>query len=239
MNTAFLDRPIWHALSTRLSAFAEGDGRALRFRRDVNLFAAAKDDSAESLAALTALLPSEGYVILLQAGRIVVPPGAVVAVRMPGVQMVAAQVEPLSPPAHVVPLTEADGAEMLALATLTQPGPFLARTHELGGFWGVKENGKLIAMAGERFKVPGFTEVSGVCTHSDARGRGYGGELSRVVAGQIMARGETPMLHAVADNTTAIRLYETLGFRLRCEVDVVALVREGAASAGQSAPAPH
>jgi predicted GNAT family acetyltransferase len=114
---------------------------------------------------------------------------------------------------------------MLALATLTKPGPFLPRTHELGQFWGVKENGRLIAMAGERMKLPGFTEVSGVCTHPDFRGRGLAGVLSRVVATHIMNRGETPFLHAYAANRPAISLYESLGFRLRCNVGVTVLTR--------------
>jgi predicted GNAT family acetyltransferase len=112
---------------------------------------------------------------------------------------------------------------MLALATATQPGPFFARTHELGTFWGVKVDGRLVAMAGERMKPPGYTEVSGVCTDPGHRGKGYAALLSRTVATQIMARGETPMLHAYASNTPAIRLYEQLGFELRTHVNVTIL----------------
>ena len=89
---------------------------------------------------------------------------------------------------------------MLALATLTRPGPFFARTHQLGAFIGVKQDGRLVAMAGERMQPTGFTEVSGVCTHPDPRGRGYAGGLMRQVAARILARGETPFLHAYADN---------------------------------------
>jgi predicted GNAT family acetyltransferase len=90
----------------------------------------------------------------------------------------------------------------------------------------VRENGRLVAMAGERMKLDGFTEVSGVCTHPDVRGRGYAGLLSRTVATQILKRGETPFLHAFASNTAAIGLYETLGFVLRCHV-VVTVLRRG------------
>ncbi|MEI9963878.1 MAG: GNAT family N-acetyltransferase [Caulobacteraceae bacterium] len=104
---------------------------------------------------------------------------------------------------------------MLALATLTQPGPFFARTHQLGDFIGVKQEGRLVAMAGERMRPTGFTEVSGVCTHPDWRGRGYAAGLMRLVAARILARGETPFLHVYASNTGAIALYEALGFRLR------------------------
>ncbi len=126
----------------------------------------------------------------------------------------------------IVELGEAEAGEMLALATLTEPGPFFGRTHQLGDFVGVKDSaGRLIAMAGERMKPRGFTEVSGVCTHPGHRGRGYAGALMRVVAGRILARGETPFLHSYAHNTGAIALYQALGFSLRREMTMTMLTR--------------
>ena len=98
------------------------------------------------------------------------------------------------------------------------PGPFAPRTIELGGYVGVVEDGRLLAMAGERMAVPGHTEVSGVCTHPDARRRGYGAALTAHVAAGIQARGETPFLHVVAGNDGARRVYEQLGFTHRCDV---------------------
>jgi predicted GNAT family acetyltransferase len=122
-------------------------------------------------------------------------------------------------------LTAADVPAMVALATLTRPGPFALRTPCLGEFWGIKEGGVLIAMAGERLKHQGHTEVSGVCTHPSARGRGLAKALSAHVAQRILDRGESPYLHAYAQNKPAIRLYESLGFRLRCEMHVAAIER--------------
>jgi len=116
---------------------------------------------------------------------------------------------------EAIDLTDADAPDMIELAMLTRPGPFIARTHTMGSFIGIRKEGRLIAMAGERFKLDGYTEVSGVCTHPDWRGRGYAGLLSRIVATRIMARGETPFLHAFITNTAAIRLYESLGFVAR------------------------
>jgi len=138
---------------------------------------------------------------------------------------------PVAASVDLVPLGAADAPEMLALATLTEPGPFGPRTHELGGFLGVKLDGRLVAMAGERMKPEGFTEVSGVCTHPDHRGHGYAAMLSTAVAERVLARGETPFLHAYASNTAAIGLYERLGFRLRTDVGVVRLVPGGDARA--------
>jgi predicted GNAT family acetyltransferase len=115
---------------------------------------------------------------------------------------------------------------MIELTDLTKPGPFGARTHELGDFYGIRIGGKLAAMAGERMKVDGHTEVSAVCTHPDHLGKGYAAALMRAVMRGIRARGETPFLHSRADNTRAIGLYEKLGFRQRLAGHFVVLTRE-------------
>ena len=115
-------------------------------------------------------------------------------------------------------LGDADAPEMLALATLTEPGPFFVKTHQLGRFVGIRQDGRLVAMAGERMQPDGFTEVSGVCTHPDHRGRGYAAALMGEVARGILARGDTPFLHAYASNQAAIALYERLGFQHRREI---------------------
>ena len=229
MSSDCLERPVWSALTTRHAEFAVGAtcgmGRAWRYAADVSPFAAAADDDPDSLRALTELIPSGGSVALMHVGAVLTPPGAVIERAAPGVQMVA---EALTAPGEAEGLhrlTEADAPEMLALAKLTEPGPFLPRTHRLGTFWGVKENGRLVAMAGERMRPPGYTELSGVCTHPDARGRGHARRLSAWVARKIADRGEIPILHAYAANTNAIRLYESLGFILRRPVTLVMLGR--------------
>jgi len=217
-----LDRPAWTALRTRQQALAQGEGRALRYDGDYAIFAATGDHAPPSLAALGALIGATGPAIVLQKDPLPPVPGTRVGKHRMGVQMVA---ETLSGAADMdfLELGDADAAEMLALATLTEPGPFFAQTHRLGDFIGIRHEGRLVAMAGERMKPDGFTEVSGVCTHPGWRGRGYAGGLMRVVAERILARGETPFLHAYADNRGAIALYESLGFRLRCDVNVTVL----------------
>ena len=226
MTPHILDRPIWGALVGRQASLSVGDDRARRYLGDISPLAAAADDSRESLSALTAIAPGDGALVLLQLGEIPLPPGLDMTKSAQGVQMVAWEpVAPVACDSPIVELQEADAPEMLALATLTEPGPFLSRTHRLGRFLGVRIDGRLAAMAGERMKLDGFTEVSGVCTHPDFRGRGLAGALSAAVARSIRERGETPFLHAYSGNTPAIRLYERLGFRLRCRVSVAVLQR--------------
>lgn len=227
-----LDRPVWASLTTLLAPLSEGGELARRFNREVNLFASACDDgSPEALAALAELVRPGERVFVLQVPEIALPPGLVAVKRALGVQMVATRsleaeaAALLGPGEHIERLGDSDAADMLALAQLTEPGPFLARTHTMGAFIGVRAPGQLAAMAGERFRLPGHTEVSGVCTHPDHRGRGLARQLSAAVAARIQARGDQPFLHAWKTNTAAISLYESLGFVLRAEVNVAVLER--------------
>jgi predicted GNAT family acetyltransferase len=220
-----LDRPVWSALTTRQAYLASGDARALRIDPDCGLFAASADHAPESLAALAALAPVEGVIGLVEPDAPPVPPGLALVSRASCHQMIAARID--ARPAHfpILPLGDADAPEMLALAALTRPGPYFAGTHRLGGFVGAKVDGRLVAMAGERLQPDGFTEVSGVCTHPDHRGKGYAAVLMAHVAERILARGETPFLHSYSDNVGAIALYERMGFALRRQVILTLLRR--------------
>lgn len=218
------DRPVWASL-THAPALAKGGDLAKRYRRDIHQFASARDDSDDaSLAALALLVAPGEPVFILQAQPAPVPPGLQALRRAEGVQMLAAR--PITPEEGddpAIELGDADAADMLALARLTEPGPFLPRTHTMGRFVGIRVGGRLAAMAGERMRFEGGTEVSGVCTHPDFRGHGFARRLSSVVAHAIQQRGDQAFLHAWTTNTAAIALYESLGFRIRTTVNVVVL----------------
>lgn len=223
---ALLDRPVWNSLKDRHRRLALGGELARRYDPDITIFAAARDGGPASLEALSALVGPNEKIFLLEAGEIALPPGFEVLRSGPGVQMALdAPIRPLGGPDEIVQLGADQAEEMVALATLTEPGPFLAKTHEMGRFWGVFRDGRLAAMAGERFQLPGHTEVSGVCTHPDFQGEGLGKRLSAHVAHAIQARGETPFLHAWSANDRAIGLYEKLGFKVRAGVNAAALRR--------------
>ena len=222
-----LDRPVWSSLCTCHSALSLGDALARRYAPEINLFASARDDTPQALARLAALVGAGERVFILQVPHIVVPPGFLVRKDAKGVQMIATGATPRAqPPEDFVELSDADAPEMQALAQLTEPGPYLARTHTMGRFIGIRIAGRLAAMAGERFRFPGYTEVSGVCTHPDFRGRGLARRLSTAVSANIAARGEQPFLHAWKTNHPAIALYESLGFEIRTDVNVAVLERD-------------
>jgi predicted GNAT family acetyltransferase len=137
--------------------------------------------------------------------------------------MVATTVTP-APAADAGRLGPDDVDDMLALVGRTHPGPFERRTIELGDYIGVRdEAGSLVAMAGMRMRAPGHTEISAVCTDEVARGRGLASALVRDLVGRIVDRGETPMLHVMTTNVSAIRVYDQLGFTVRREQDVIGL----------------
>lgn len=160
-----LDRPVWSALtSERQAALAVGAGGALRLAPGYGVFAASMDQSPQGVAAIAALDQPEGMLATVEADPTPVPPGLRVLKEAVLSQMVLVELTPAKArDIAIEPLTEADAPAMLALATLTEPGPFFERTHRLGDFFGVKQDGRLLAMAGERLKPDGFTEVSGVC----------------------------------------------------------------------------
>jgi predicted GNAT family acetyltransferase len=221
-----LDRPVWASLR-HVPHWGLGDECARRFQRDINCFAATPDESAECLRALAELVqPGDDRVYLLQVPPIAVPPDLEVVKAAQGVQMVATRRLQADDGAQVLVAT--DAAEMLALATLTEPGPFFALTRTMGRFIGLRINGRLAAMAGERMRFPGHVEVSGVCTHPDFRGRGLARRLSAAVTADIQRRGERPFLHAWTTNSAAIALYESLGFEVRTEVNVAVFRRRPA-----------
>lgn len=212
-----LDNAVWHSIDGAHAHLAEREGRAGRFLRDVGPFSAVADaDAWGDLARLV----GGGHGALLFAPGVVVPEGWTEEHRFPCVQMVAADVPP-PPDIELVDLGPDDVPEMLDLVAATRPGPFEKRTIELGRYLGHRVDGRLVAMAGERMRVPGYTEVSAVCTAADQRGRGLGTALTLAVVHHIRERGDEAFLHASADNTNAIRLYEALGFRLRTSPDVV------------------
>lgn len=217
-----LDRPLWNALTGRLKTHGLGDDYAVRIDPELGVFLAAADDGAESRKALNALAaryPGSGLVELEGELMEAVLPDQPVVSRSPCVQMTCAALTASgAPDIAFETLGDADAGEMLALATLTRPGPFRARTHSLGGFIGVRREGRLIAMAGNRLRVDGFTELSGVCVHPDFRGQGLAGGLSRIVVARVLETGEQAFLHAYAGHEATVRLYEGLGFSARARM---------------------
>jgi ribosomal protein S18 acetylase RimI-like enzyme len=209
-----LDNPVRAALTGPHSRFAERRGRLLRYPADVTTFLGLPDDpTAEDWADVAALL-GPGADVLTAALTARHPAHWPVTFDVDGVQLVGEDLVATADP-EAVRLGPGDVPEMLDLVRRTRPGPFFDRTVELGTYLGIRRGGTLVAMAGERFHPPGFTEISAVCTDDAHRGQGLAGRLVRAVAVGIRERGETPFLHAAADNTGAIRLYESLGFRHR------------------------
>jgi ribosomal protein S18 acetylase RimI-like enzyme len=215
-----LENVIWNALTTRQTDFAESCDDARRFPREVTALCAFERPDQKGYDSLARLSGKDGTAAIFLDAPYEPRTGWEYIVGAPLLQMVcengkSATTVSVSP--QIVQLGDQASPEMLELTALTKPGPFGPRTHELGYYVGIRADGKLVAMAGERLKVPGYTEVSAVCTHPDHLGKGYAATLMTEVMRCIRARGETPFLHVRADNARAIAIYERLGFRIKWE----------------------
>lgn len=213
---SLLDNPIWNSLATRHSPLCEGGGLARRYRSEIGPLSGVETASSAAYDELARLVPVGDLAVLFLQDRSDFPAGwevirdgtlvQMVCDRRPDEPELAEQIEPLGP---------GDFAEMVALAKLTEPGPFRDGTPKLGGFVGIRIEGRLAAMAGQRLAPDGFREVSAVCTHPDFRGRGFARALVASVTRSIFEAGEVPFLTSFEANAGAIRVYQEVGFRIR------------------------
>ncbi|MEW2400677.1 GNAT family N-acetyltransferase [Streptomyces sp. NPDC046862] len=220
-----LDNAVWAALAGPHAHFAQRVGRAARYPEDVYSYSALADpEDPAAWADLHALVgPATASWIK---GVDSVPDGWETVGGKRGVQLVDTGLRVEAAP-EAERLGPDDVPEILDLVARTRPGPFRARTVELGTYLGIRHRGRLIALAGERLRLPGWTEISAVCTDPAYRGRGLATRLVRAVAAGIRERGETSLLHAAAANTGAIRLYESIGFTLRRRTTILQLRSPG------------
>lgn len=208
-----LDNPVWSALTGPQAGIAERAGDALRYPADVSRFAALPGEPDPAAWAGLAELAGSRWV-LLTGTMPVPPPGWTVAMSIPGLQFDGSAVVGAADP-ETVRLGDADVPEMLDLVRRTRPGPIEKRTHVLGTYLGIRRGGVLVAMAGQRMRPAGWTEISTVCTDPAHRGQGLAARLTLAVAADVRERGDVPFLHTGADNAPAIRIYGELGFTVR------------------------
>jgi ribosomal protein S18 acetylase RimI-like enzyme len=226
-----LDNPVYASLSSSQHAhLVRSRGRALRYLNEVSPFMGLPDSpSAQDWADACELLDAESAAVVH--GPTAFPPSVEVVDQFGVLQMTASPGAEGTEDPRAAHLSSADVPEMLDLAGRTAPGPFFTRTIDLGAYVGVRKEGELIAMAGERMVAQGWVEISAVCTSPEHQGKGLGSGLIRTLTARITRRGARPYLHVAASNTNAINLYKHLGFAIRRELTVSVLRRsDGTAS---------
>ena len=213
-----LDNPVWEALTTEDKRFNIGMPALAYFPEDISPFVGMERWDEKDLANMDSILPTERSFSVMIAGEVRIPPTFEILFTTPLYQMICTRLQPIAQAgATIEHLEKADVPAMLALTAMTKPGPFLQRTIEFGNYVGIYEHGELLAMAGERLHLRGYTEVSAVCTHPDHLGKGYAAQLMTYACERVIEQGNIPFLHVKTDNLRAIRKYEQLGFTKRAD----------------------
>jgi len=223
-----LNNPAWHALTGRhQDAIAVRHGRAARYRSDVSVIAALEKGDRSAFADLAQIVEVGETIGVIVDPDMVPPKDWHIVDELRVIQMTCDGLTN-ERVGECVRLGDADIPEMMALAKLTNPGPFAERTIDMGLYFGIRIDGRLAAMAGERMHLEGCCEVSGVCSHPDFRGRGLAQILVSHVTRTILDRGEVPFLHALKSSETfniARGTYEKLGFKTRRDLCMTVLKR--------------
>ncbi len=216
LGSPVLDNPAWHSLTTgRHAHLAIGGDLVRRYPPEISGFVGVRTwDDPAVWDAITELLGAGAEVSVSNANP-VIPEGWEETWRGAGVQLVETDRLQTRPDDEVIVLGADDAPDMLALIERTQPGPFQPRTYELGRYVGIRREGRLIAMAGERLQPDGWTEISAVATDAEYRRQGLASRLVLDVAYHVQQRGDRALLHAAATNGSAILAYQKLGFALR------------------------
>ena len=225
MTSHPLDNPIWSSLRSTHARLAVTDGPAARYPADVAPFVAAGSDASDVTAALARVVNAGEHLYFVG----VVPAlgaGWSVERHAPLPQMVCRSPSAVKDGPEITVLSEPHVPDMLALTALVFPGFFRARTIAMGRYIGIYHGTQLAAMAGERMRLDGHTEVSAVCTHPSFAGRGYAQRLVSLVSNACFERGETPFLHVYRHNTRAMAVYERLGYSVRTDVALCSVRRQ-------------
>jgi len=204
--------PVFNALCSTDSHLSFGNEQVKYFNEEVSPFAGFAEDNKHGFSDLYDLLPSGRKILYAIPSAITQPAGWQLQHEIKGLQFVYAGNGFKTEFSNVLPLTETHAGEMIELVRLTKPGPFGKRTIDFGSYYGIFNNGKLVAITGQRLHVGNYTEISAVCTHPDHSGKGYASILLQHQLQLILQRGQYPFLHVRDDNDRAIALYERLGF---------------------------
>ncbi|WP_049973764.1 GNAT family N-acetyltransferase [Azospirillum sp. B4] len=225
-DLTLLDNPVWNALATAHQELGQVHGLAARYQEDISPLAGLAEPTPAALADLAALVPSGRGIGLVSPVALDFPTDDWQVLRAREIDQMVCEVLSPVPPVPVLRLTADDVPDMVDLAQRTEPGPFLDGTIRMGAYFGLRSgDGRLMAMTGQRMRLPGLREVSAVCTDPDFRGRGLALALVSAVAAGINAEGEMPFLHVKTENDGAKRVYEKLGFRVRRSVSFAVLRR--------------
>jgi len=219
-----LDNPAWHALIETHACFAMGNSLFKRYDPEIVLFAGF-DRSHKNITAQFDQVTGLQDSFFLFDSFPALPANYQVETVVECLQMVCEKPVPVNLTEEIIELNEKDTGDMFALVSEVFPGYYLPKTRQLGSYFGIRDNGQLVAIAGERLRMNGFTEISAVVTHPAHAGRKYAQQLVSYLNDKNMQEGNTPFLHTGSGNQRAIDIYELLGYKKRRLIPVTKIKR--------------
>ena len=221
-----LDNPFWCSLRTRHRGIALFADDVARYPADFAPFLGVSHAHARVDDALEALV-APGESVYLLGVLPSVPAGWQCEAFRPLAQMTCTRPLAVADGPRIVEMDPGQRVDALALTSLVYPHYFRERTMELGRYFGIYHGRQLAAMIGERLGTGDTREMSAICTHPAFTGRGYARRLTAMLGNDNLERGLTPFLHVSQENTRALKLYEDLGYRHRCDIGFWSLQRPG------------
>ncbi len=215
MDVEFLDNPIWYGLNTGNKEFAFGNEQVKFLNRQMGAFIGMPSHEKSNWDALYEGLKPGNIAVMFSIEKLQIPSEFSINLEKDLLQMIHIEEKEFIPDDRIVSLGEEHIPEMLSLTALMKPGPFFNRTIDFGNYEGIFEEEKLVSMAGQRFQPGNYVELSAVCTHPSALGKGYAGLLLKSQVDQIRSQWKIPFLHCYPDNYSAISIYKKCGFEER------------------------
>ena len=216
MSTDKLDNPAWHSLNETHQSFAIGNDEIKFYQPQVCPFGGINSKHPDLISFFKNHLQLNSFFII--GDKPLETPDLIIEIELICLQMVCSLPVEMQFSENSISLKEPHKKQLIDLVNLVQPGYFQEETLLMGDYYGIYENNQLVAAAGERMKMDGFTEISAVVTHSDFTGRGFAKQLVAHMANKNFEHDRVPYLHVAETNTTAVRLYEKLGFDIRRKI---------------------
>ena len=209
-----LKNPVWYSLNETHKKFLIEFNGVQFYKPEICIFGAFYDENNTSTALNEyAKIADRFFLVSENQTPIIDTNNVTLEKKINGCQMVLDNLVDIEITENIVLLTEDYIDEVYDLIWLVMPGFYQKGGFEMGEFYGIFKDNKLISICGQRMQTNDFIEVSSVVTHPDYTRKGFAKQLIYHTTKEILKEEKLPILHTNKGNV-AISLYEKLGYKL-------------------------